>query len=95
MFGLFKRNPEARALEIELIGKQIEICYEYQKFDKALAMMDKMQSKTDQFLAETNWSEDELDEFIMGRGKLRVLSDPSYASEMHVTLRRWKQSKGL
>lgn len=80
-------------MEIELIGKQIEISYEYQKFEKVLALMDKMQSKTAQFLAETDWSEEKLDEFLMGRGKLRALSDPSYASEMYVTLRRWKQSK--
>ena len=34
MFALFNRNPEVRAFEIELIGKQIETCYEYQELGR-------------------------------------------------------------
>ena len=92
---LGESKPEIDAIMLEKTMIQIEICYEYRKFQKMHDLMTKAEKQTNQFLEEHDWPEEALDSFLKGRNKIRWLHDPSFQSRMLLELRQWSSQNGL
>ena len=95
IFGLKATKTLRRLLKIEVAMIQTEICFDHGDYKRTLSLMEKVNYLWDKHGPEIEWSEKEVEQWFLSRGKVRLLRDPMFSSEVHRTLNEWKRRNNL